>query len=256
MMDGCLTSAGGGPAAVSTCGSRGTGILAPRLPLLANVPDGQRRNSCPQGVVRSAPPRKRCQCRRAGGTGGGSRSSAKAGRARERSRCSSLRNYPGMSRSASEIRTLALPELLLCCRASMSAAASRSCGALSESGCQSHEGQRDLAVASTVQSETSVRAASPQPFFTQLPTLPARTRHVMQTIRFRHAHFTARLPVDRRGPASGRTPSRRDLRTAPTASLARCPLRGARRGSPRSAAQWWGQTAAGTRRRSAARPAR
>ena len=49
-----------------------------------------------------------------------------------------------------------------------------------------------------MEAETSVRVASPLTFVTRLPTSPACTHQIMQTIRFRHAHFTARLPVDYR----------------------------------------------------------
>jgi len=81
-----------------------------------------------------------------------------------------------------------------------------------------HAGQRAVAVAGTISLETSVRAASPQPFVTWLPTLHARNCHVMQTIRFRHAHFTARLPVD-----YGYTPSHFWLLPAPEATDVQLP---------------------------------
>jgi len=64
-----------------------------------------------------------------------------------------------------------------------------------------------------MEAETSERVALPQLFVTQLPTSPACTHQIMQTIRFRHAHFTARLPVDYRY-----TPSHFWLLPAPAAT--------------------------------------
>ncbi len=64
-----------------------------------------------------------------------------------------------------------------------------------------------------MEGETSERVALPQLFVTQLPTSPACTHQNMQTIRFRHAHFTARLPVDYRY-----TPSHFWLLPAPAAA--------------------------------------
>jgi hypothetical protein len=86
-----------------------------------------------------------------------------------------------------------------------------------------------------MEAETSVRAASPQPFVTRLPTSPACTHDAMQTIRFRHAHFTARLPVDYRY-----TPSHFWLLPAPAAADEQSP--DAQGSSPQAAA---GQAATG-----------
>ena len=96
-------------------------------------------------------------------------------------------------------------------------------------------GQRAVAVAGTMEAETSVRVASPQLFVTRLATSPACTHQIMQTIRFRHAHFTARLPVDYRY-----TPSHFWLMPAPVAADEHLP--DARGSSPQAAA---GQAATG-----------
>ena len=51
----------------------------------------------------------------------------------------------------------------------------------SESGYRGHQGQRAVAVAGTMEAETSVRVASPLTFVTRLPTSPACTHQIMQT---------------------------------------------------------------------------